>query len=175
MPCSKHLWLRHACYQKSLLTVFFLYLVTGFFDYYIIPLTKKLKECGVFGVSSGEFLDFAQKNREEWERQGEEVVAGMIEDCERKYGKKGVMMTRGTKVPRLRVEPSSDQSHTVDSSASSFSGSDNHRKPCRSKETNDKVRRPLKQSRTMDSCSTRSELGGPAVAPQIVFDNEVEV
>jgi hypothetical protein len=26
----------------------------GFFDFYIIPLAKKLKECGVFGVSSDE-------------------------------------------------------------------------------------------------------------------------
>jgi len=26
----------------------------GFFDFYIVPLAKKLKECGVFGVSSGE-------------------------------------------------------------------------------------------------------------------------
>ena len=26
----------------------------GFFDFYIIPLTQKLKECGVFGVSSDE-------------------------------------------------------------------------------------------------------------------------
>jgi hypothetical protein len=25
----------------------------GFFDHYIIPLAKKLKECGVFGVASG--------------------------------------------------------------------------------------------------------------------------
>ena len=63
----------------------------GFFDYYIvssfcsclrccfvfsnpcrvvvlqIPLAKKLKECGVFGVSSGEYLDYARKNRQEWE------------------------------------------------------------------------------------------------------------
>ena len=26
----------------------------GFFDFYIIPLAKKLKDCGVFGVSSEE-------------------------------------------------------------------------------------------------------------------------
>ena len=93
----------------------------GFFDYYIIPLTQKLKDCGVFGVSSGEFLDFARKNREEWERQGEEVVAGMIEDCERKYGKKGVVLTRGTKVPRLRAQQPLEQSpdQTAYSSASS--------------------------------------------------------
>jgi len=37
----------------------------GFFDFYIIPLAKKLKECGVFGVSSGEYLDYATKNRSE--------------------------------------------------------------------------------------------------------------
>lgn len=35
----------------------------GFFDFYIIPLAKKLKECGVFGVSSVEYLDYATKNR----------------------------------------------------------------------------------------------------------------
>ena len=28
----------------------------GFFDNYIIPLAKKLKDCGVFGVSSDEYL-----------------------------------------------------------------------------------------------------------------------
>lgn len=31
----------------------------GFFDFYIIPLAKKLKDCGVFGVSSGEYLNYA--------------------------------------------------------------------------------------------------------------------
>lgn len=55
----------------------------GFFDYYIIPLAKKLKECGVFGVSSGEFLDYAMKNRTEWLAEGETIVAEMIE----KYSK----------------------------------------------------------------------------------------
>lgn len=35
----------------------------GFFDFYIIPLAKKLKECGVFGVSSDEYLNYAIKNR----------------------------------------------------------------------------------------------------------------
>lgn len=35
----------------------------GFFDFYIIPLAKKLKNCGVFGVSSDEYLNYAMKNR----------------------------------------------------------------------------------------------------------------
>ena len=52
----------------------------------IIPLTKKLKECGVFGVSSGEYLDYALKNRKEWEAKGEQVVAEMTEKVQRKYG-----------------------------------------------------------------------------------------
>ena len=50
----------------------------GFFDFYIIPLAKKLKECGVFGVSSGEFLDYAMKNRNEWLAEGETIVEEMI-------------------------------------------------------------------------------------------------
>ena len=50
----------------------------GFFDYYIIPLDKKLKDCGVFGVSSDECLNYAQQNRREWESKGQEVVAEML-------------------------------------------------------------------------------------------------
>eukprot|EP00977_Amphora_coffeiformis_P005788 scaffold1221_cov207-Amphora_coffeaeformis.AAC.47 len=55
----------------------------GFFDFYIIPLAKKLKECGVFGVSSDEYLNYAQKNRQEWEMRGKEIVASMIEEVTR--------------------------------------------------------------------------------------------
>jgi hypothetical protein len=51
----------------------------GFFDFYIIPLAKKLDNCGVFGVSSDEYLNYAMKNRDEWEERGEACVAEMIE------------------------------------------------------------------------------------------------
>ena len=51
----------------------------GFFDFYVIPLAKKLKDCGVFGVSSDEYLNYAMKNRAEWERRGEEIVSEMLE------------------------------------------------------------------------------------------------
>jgi hypothetical protein len=46
----------------------------GFFDFYIIPLATKLKTCGVFGVSSDEYLDYAMNNRNEWERKGKEAI-----------------------------------------------------------------------------------------------------
>jgi hypothetical protein len=46
----------------------------GFFDFYIIPLAEKLNECRVFGVSSDELLNYAQRNRREWEEKGKEVV-----------------------------------------------------------------------------------------------------
>jgi hypothetical protein len=36
-----------------------------FFDNYVIPLAKKLEECGVFGVSSDECLNYALENRKE--------------------------------------------------------------------------------------------------------------
>jgi hypothetical protein len=35
------------------------------FDFYIIPLAKKLDDCGVFGVSSDEYLNHAMANRQE--------------------------------------------------------------------------------------------------------------
>jgi len=50
----------------------------GFFDFYIIPLAKKLKDCGVFGVSSDEYLKYAVSNRNEWESRGKEIVACML-------------------------------------------------------------------------------------------------
>jgi len=42
-------------------------------------LAKKLKECGVFGVSSDEYLNYAIHNRDEWKIKGESVVKSMIE------------------------------------------------------------------------------------------------
>jgi len=45
-----------------------------FFDGWVIPLAKKLKECGVFGVSSDEYLNYAEKNRAEWVSRGEDVL-----------------------------------------------------------------------------------------------------
>jgi hypothetical protein len=34
-----------------------------------------LKSCGIFGVSSVEYLDYAMQNRTEWEAQGHNIVA----------------------------------------------------------------------------------------------------
>jgi len=50
----------------------------GFFDYYVIPLAKKLESCGVFGVSSHEYLNYATANRGEWIREGESIVRGFL-------------------------------------------------------------------------------------------------
>lgn len=50
----------------------------GFFDFYIIPLAKKLKDCGVFGVSSDEYLNYALINRRKWEVEGEAITAEMV-------------------------------------------------------------------------------------------------
>ncbi|CAJ1960716.1 unnamed protein product [Cylindrotheca closterium] len=47
----------------------------GFLDNYVIPLAKKLKNCGVFGVASDEYLNYAMENRCEWEEKGRDFVA----------------------------------------------------------------------------------------------------
>ena len=54
----------------------------GFFDNYIIPLAKKLKECNIFGASSDECLNFALQNRQEWETRGEAIVESMTKQIE---------------------------------------------------------------------------------------------
>jgi hypothetical protein len=47
-----------------------------------IPLAKKLQECGVFGVSSDEYLNYAMQNRAEWAARGEELLQRMLEELE---------------------------------------------------------------------------------------------
>lgn len=58
----------------------------GFFDFYIIPLAKKLDKCNVFGVSHHEFLHNAQENKNEWLKKGEKVTAALLAKCQAKYG-----------------------------------------------------------------------------------------
>jgi len=50
----------------------------GFFDFYIIPLAKKLKECGVFGSAASEYLDYALENRRRWEEEGVDIARIMV-------------------------------------------------------------------------------------------------
>ena len=57
-----------------------------FFDNYVIPTAEKLDHCGVFGVSSFEYLSYARQNRSEWQRKGEAIVADFVSECQREYG-----------------------------------------------------------------------------------------
>jgi len=49
-----------------------------FFDFNVIPLAQKLKDCGVFGVAGDELLNYAQQNRQEWARDGKKAVQTML-------------------------------------------------------------------------------------------------
>lgn len=57
----------------------------GFFDFYIIPLAKKLDSCGVFGKSSDEYLNYAKANRAEWKQKGQQVTDDMIAAVQEEY------------------------------------------------------------------------------------------
>eukprot|EP00980_Cylindrotheca_fusiformis_P008489 scaffold1803_cov99-Cylindrotheca_fusiformis.AAC.3 len=59
----------------------------GFFDFYVIPLAKKLQSCGVFGVSSQEYLNYASANRDEWVREGE----ALVEQYVAKFNAQGIL------------------------------------------------------------------------------------
>ena len=70
----------------------------GFFDHYVIPLAKKLRECGVFGVSCDEFLNYAEANRNEWALKGEEIIKGYANRFENE-----TKVASGTKLMRLHM------------------------------------------------------------------------
>ncbi len=57
----------------------------GFYDFYIIPLAKKLRDCGVFGPTSDENLNYAKSNRAQWEREGRAIVSKMFDKAEEEY------------------------------------------------------------------------------------------
>ena len=57
----------------------------GFYDFYIIPLAKKLRDCGVFGPTSDENLNYAKSNRSQWEREGRAIVSQMLDKAEIEY------------------------------------------------------------------------------------------
>ena len=77
----------------------------GFFDFYIIPLAKKLKECGVFGVSSDEYLQYAMNNRAEWEQKGESIVKELVMNVKKSKGyQKQVQDTAGLKALQEQIK-----------------------------------------------------------------------
>ena len=89
----------------------------GFFDHYIIPLAKKLQECGIFGVSSDEYLQYALANRQEWAIKGRQVTKEMIIRRMNFFGQAKPSST----VPRNLLPIHSSSSSTNSSPASSKS------------------------------------------------------
>ena len=49
-----------------------------FFDNHVIPLAKRLKEFGCFGVSGADFLNNAEQNRFEWSEKGRDIVKELL-------------------------------------------------------------------------------------------------
>ena len=80
----------------------------GFFDFYILPLAKKLKDCGVFGVSSDEYLNYALNNRKQWEGSGRQVVEEMVE---------GVRARHHHRLSQKQQHQPSDNATTIEAAA----------------------------------------------------------
>jgi hypothetical protein len=51
----------------------------------VIPLSKKIRDCGVFGPTSDENLNYATNNRNTWIKEGEAIVADMLTRVEKEY------------------------------------------------------------------------------------------
>jgi hypothetical protein len=81
-----------------------------FYDNYVIPLAKKLFECGVFGVSSDECLNYALINRNEWERTGKEIVQEMVD----RYKKRMTLDIGGFSVDEINALSSKELANNLD-------------------------------------------------------------
>jgi len=83
--CSTHLQVLSLNHSLALPFCLFLFREIGFFDNYVIPLAKKLKECSVFNASGDECLNYALKNRDEWLECGQEIVEEMVQELQMKF------------------------------------------------------------------------------------------
>jgi hypothetical protein len=81
-----------------------------FYDNYVIPLAKRLEECGVFGVSSDEGLNYALINRNEWERTGKEIVREMTD----RFKKRRTLDIGGFSVDEINALSSKELANILD-------------------------------------------------------------
>lgn len=56
----------------------------AFFDKFVIPLTKKLRDSGVFGSFGDEYVKNAKENRRQWELRGKGIMNEMLESYSKK-------------------------------------------------------------------------------------------
>merc|ERR1712176_883568 len=137
----------------------------GFYDFYIIPLAKKIKQCAVFGVSSDEYLSYAVANREEWEERGKEVLQDMVNKVEAIYQADGSRhLTTGPILGGVQLKSSRRPENTVAERSNDSSNIEEK------KESNDVENLEAAKSYEDSSCCstdpTRKELncsGGDAV------------
>jgi hypothetical protein len=80
----------------------------AFFDTFVVPLTQRLKECGVFGDASEEYLNYGKANRRDWQNKGRDTLLDYLSE------------TRGAK---QRIPQSSAHSNATYSTLSSSNGS----------------------------------------------------
>lgn len=70
-----------------------------FLDHYVVPLARKLKECGVFGASSDEYLNYVQSNRNEWATKGDQIVQDLVLQVQHEYGQQRWHAEGGGQLP----------------------------------------------------------------------------
>jgi hypothetical protein len=64
-------------------------------------------DCDVFGVSSEENLNYAQKNRNEWEARGQQVVFELKEKVERIWADTGEALSEAGETDMVPLGPKS--------------------------------------------------------------------
>jgi hypothetical protein len=94
----------------------------GFFSHFILPLTLKLKRCGIFGSTGSVFEYFATENKKRWMNEGEEISKEIIRDVKNEVEREQAIALNGvyakeTKAPNeildVEYEAESEQAFST--------------------------------------------------------------
>jgi hypothetical protein len=72
-----------------------------FFDFYIMPLARRLLESDAFGGTANEYLDYAIQTRSEWAAKGGDIVREMAA----KYHRTKLLTAMLSNAPKIEEEP----------------------------------------------------------------------
>ena len=58
----------------------------GCFDFFILPLTKRLRECGQFGTFGDQAIVQLEQNRAEWQEKGRDIIRELAQNARKQAG-----------------------------------------------------------------------------------------
>jgi hypothetical protein len=145
-----------------------------FFDFYIIPLAKKLSACGVSDQASADYLNNGMSNRKEWESHGEEIVASYVAAIKFAENSKRIKPL-ATQSSSASSNCSSSEESLLVSDFSDFSNDSDNESECDSYANGEKKHGDPKSLRRQDIPTLRKKLSILKKEKQELSDRKLSV